>query len=74
MAKTTLAHWLLVGLAIMAMGSLSSLANVHRHWGQFDWLLALHGLWLAWASLYWARSRRVKHFFFQFTSDGRAMA
>ncbi|OOE70221.1 hypothetical protein BZG14_00720 [Salinivibrio sp. IB282] len=35
--------------------------------GRFDWLLALHGLWLVWASLYWLRSRRVKRFFYQFT-------
>lgn len=35
--------------------------------GRFDWLLALHGLWLVWASLYWLRSQRVKRFFYQFT-------
>ncbi|SIN98182.1 DUF2919 family protein [Salinivibrio sp. ES.052] len=42
--------------------------------GQFDWLLALHGLWLAWASLYWARSRRVKRFFNQFSLPYRERA
>ncbi|OOF28437.1 DUF2919 domain-containing protein [Salinivibrio sp. IB872] len=34
--------------------------------GQFHWLIACHGLWVVWGSLYWLRSRRVKRFFYQF--------